>query len=132
MKLHSLIVLILFLFFVDDGYSQDRWTYVCGIDSDNKGSVYYDTETLVKSNNYVIAWVKYQYLTPTYDEDSHKYIQMALQKYQFDCNRVTMQMLSWIDYYPDGSSNSKSIPNSKVIDIYPESIGERLFNALCK
>lgn len=115
-------LLLIFLFLLPSiSYSQDRWAYM---DSDDKHSLYYDTETILYYEKYLFVWVKMYYL------DS-KYKDYTITQYKITYDYRTLQIVNEVTYYFDGTLKSET-PDTYPQSIIPDSIGEFIWQYFTK
>jgi hypothetical protein len=109
--------------------SKDRWVY---FESDDDGKFYVDKETLDHnvSFDYYAVWIKYIRTIPKYNEYNKKYTAYELYTWVVYCKSRKISEKEYYIYYEDGTFFNSAINESYTIP--PESIGETLYNILCK
>jgi hypothetical protein len=127
MKILSFLSL---LFIYSQVQAQDkRWVF---FETDNEGTYYYDIESMrydISFNMYTI-WVKYIYSPKKYNTSKNKYIEYELLKWKLFCNSRQLKEEDLYQYYDDESYDIQTI--NELYSIPPESIGESLYNKICK
>ena len=103
-----------------------NWVYVV-TDPDN-AVVYYDSDTLQRTGDEVIVWVKW-------DHSRDKTVKERESKDRaiYDCSAGTRTVLSIWDYFPNGEVNSIEYKPSEQTakSVPPDSMGETIMQAVC-
>ena len=131
-----LAVFTLTLFSYAEGWGADWKVY----SSTDYGIRSYDAESMIRPSKGVVrVWTKLLYnekaITDTVKEkgDMYKTLSYTMVFDEFICAEKEKRLLALIDYSTDGkilfSANYKE---SKWSFIVPESVGESLYNAVCK
>lgn len=109
--------------------SNERWLY---LDADDEGKYYVDKETLDYNSTFgsYTLWVKYIYKIPKYNNHNSKYTDYELYTWVVYCKTRKIYEKEYYIYYEDGTYYNSTI--NETYSIPPESIGETLYNVLCK
>lgn len=87
-----------------------------------------DTSGLTSVSGSKLGWVKMESKVDAVKSDGVKY---SIVKYAAHCKTAQLQVLKWSDYSSDGMVKNSGDSPLKSNDVYPESAGEALFEALC-
>ena len=116
------IVVIVLLSF-QNVYGDD---WIC---SDRDECLYsYNKKIIRVSKNIVRVWGKV--INDTYDDEYKSY---SIVLNEIDCKKKTMKLIKGTKYKMDGSVIQRiGFPDTKPESIIPDSIGESLYNQVCK
>lgn len=118
-------------------YSQNEegWCfYELTVDNKIICSYYYDTTTIEyeDNNNKITVWGKVNYVPVIYSKFYDKYIDIEISKTIFYCKTRKYSRIESIYYFADKSIETVKRSESDSVSIIPDSMGESLFNILCK
>lgn len=94
----------------------------------SKAAWFIDTSSLKAVSASKVAWVKIEVKSSEVKDGGDKY---SIFKYAAHCKTRQIQILSMTAYSNTGSVNFSGSRAGQSDEVYPESIGEALFNAMC-
>lgn len=108
---------------------QNRWLWIGDSAGGNKISI--DRETLMQKDGAVTAWVRTTY-TGSRPAGIPPNAANTSARVRFQCEAMTVTMLSYIVYTADGESLDSSNVQGTTSPVIPESVNEMIWAVLCK
>jgi hypothetical protein len=137
MKTSSIISFLLIILITKLTYSQDayHWIYY-GTTVDNKiiCTYYYDTTFIIygNNNNKIKVWSKVTYDPWLYSDYYGRNIYYEKYYTVIYCNTRKYSIIERNYYFKDNSREFKSYSDTNFVSIVSDSMGETLFDILCK
>jgi hypothetical protein len=87
---------------------------------------YYNTHKQVCEKGILKAWTK------SVEKDTTKPLAYSIDKIELNCRSNQTRLMVTVKYQKDGSViDSFTVPEPKWLDVFPDSVGERILQALC-
>ena len=104
-----------------------NWVYV-DADADNT-VVYYDADTIQRSGDQVLVWVRYDH-----SRDKTEKARETKVRAIYDCAARTFISRAAITYFPNGNVDTFEVPSyqQRSFSVVPGSIAEALLEAVCR
>lgn len=125
MKLNKLITTAALAMVATPAFAAN-WIYVA--ENGNGAVFYYDTETMQRSGNEVTVWQRQDY-----SRDRTQKAREGRMLKRYNCVARTVTLISGINYFPNGTSESFDIPHfrQEASSIVPETMAEGVLQAVC-
>jgi hypothetical protein len=113
---------------------KERWVVILDSTSNDKSKLLYDSKTLfydtTRGNKIANVWIKLSYFLDS-TKSSKKRVKYVMSNENIDCIKHLTSCLRAIEYYDDSTHDDIDC-DGKNEPIIPQSVGEKIFNLICK